>query len=525
MDIDRKLEQTMEDEDDIIDLGMLVHDFFRGLKKFRWVIAILAVGMSVAVLAVSVLLYRPLYESKASFTVATSTSSAGNYEYEFDYSQSAAEKMAKTFPYILESDLLTSLVKQDLGVEEIEGDISASAVSNSNLFTFKVTSEDPEMALAILESVIRNYPEVSGYVIGNTRLNMIEEPKLADSPCNEFSYLKRGVKGFLLGLAISFCFVFVYALTRKTIRKEEEIQDILNVPGLGAVPQVVFKKRSSQTKQELTILDERIGDYFREPLRSMALRLEQQMSEKSMNVLMVTSTMPQEGVTTVAQNLACALAEMDKKVLLLHSGFYRQLKDLADGKYRGKNAFTCDTVTGIWYCEADMKNGTEILRGADIKKSGSSSVQNREGDFNTVSLSGCMKELMEPVRREFDFVVIDAAPCSHMSEASLAAECSDLIVYVIKQDYVKNSRITDGLENICSYGASLAGCVLNQVQLGTLSGYGYGGNYRGYGGYGYGSYGNYGYGKRYGNYGSTTESRNIKFTGVSSGVKKRGEEK
>ncbi|MDD7391054.1 MAG: hypothetical protein PUG60_15650 [Lachnospiraceae bacterium] len=459
MAIDERVERRLGD-DDILDLGMLIHDFFRGLKKFWWLVVVLAVLTPAAVLAYSYITYEPMYQSQASFTVSTSDSAGVNYDYWFYYDKSTAAQMATTFPYILESDLLTDLVKQDLGTDVINGSISASAVSNSNLFTFTVTSRDPEDALAILESVIANYPEVSRYVIGDIKLNMIEEPVLPDKPYNAVQYKKRGAKGFLMGIALGFCLIGLYALTRKTIRKEEEIQNVLNVQCLGIVPQVVFKKRNRQNSQKLSIFNPRTGDFFRESIRGMALRLDQQMLDKSQKVVMVTGTLSGEGVSVISENLAGALAEMDKKTVLIdmETGFWR-LKDTGAAE-------TAGTETGI------------------------------------LAEPGNLKKLVDELRGRFDYIVIDTPPCSCMSEASKAAECSDTLVYVIRQDYAKTHQISDGLEDICSYGVSLAGCVLNQTQVGGLSGYGYGSYGRYYGGYAYGrygygrySYGRYGYGR------------------------------
>lgn len=508
---DEKVERRRK-EGEVIDLVMLMHDCFRGLKKFWWVIAILAAVTTAAALVTGMLLYKPMYQSEASFTVSTSASSSGNYDYLFDYNRSTAERMATTFPYILESDLLIDLVEQDLGVEEIDADISASAVSNTNLFTFTVTSETPEESLEVLQSVIRNYPEVSRYVIGNTKLNMIEEPVLAQRPCNEINSIRRGAKGFLLGIGIGICFIFLYALTRKTVRTEEEIQDGLDVQCLGIVPEVVFKKRNLGAKQELSICNKRIGDYFREPVRSMALHLVQQMSEKEQKILMVTSTLPGEGVTTISRNLAFAMAEMEKKVILLDMGSVERLKKMSGDRERPDPVLAQEPDSGVWFLDCPKNR------------------DDRHENPPAQTTSGSLKKLLTELQETADFIVIDALPCTCMSEVACAAECSDLILYVIQQDCAKKGRIMEGLENICSYGASLAGCVLNRIQNGSLSGYGYGryGKY-GYGGYSYGKYGygsygygNYGYGRRYGTY----ESRTVKekhTLSTADGIEKRGE--
>ncbi|MFQ8760243.1 MAG: hypothetical protein ACLSAF_13340 [Intestinimonas sp.] len=74
------------------------------------------------------------------------------------YDKATAEQLAKTFPYLLQSDLLQSLLRQRLGVSWLNGSISARAVDNTSLFSLRVTSAKAHDAYDILETVIRIYP-------------------------------------------------------------------------------------------------------------------------------------------------------------------------------------------------------------------------------------------------------------------------------------------------------------------------------------------------------------------------------
>ena len=106
--------------------------------------------------------------------------------------------------------------------------------------------------------------------------------------------------------------------SRKTIRKEEEIEEILNLKCLCVLPQVVFKK-SSNTSKLISIDDTRVSAPYVEAVRSLRARLQRQDDIK---VIMVTSTLKGEGVSTVALNLAYSL-EMDKKKVILVDADWR----------------------------------------------------------------------------------------------------------------------------------------------------------------------------------------------------------
>lgn len=464
-------------EEETIDLIILLHDVFRGFIKLWWVVLLLiAVGAGVCYYR-SVQNYYPMYKSTAAFTVVTSDSNDANYSYWYYYDQSTASQMADTFPYILESELLTDLVKQDLGVDYINGSITASAIENSNLFSLSVISRSPEDAKAILDSVIENYPDVSQYVIGATKLNMIEAPELPDAPYNSNNYKSEVKKGIFVGAAAGMLLLGLYAITRRTVRSEREIKEVLNTYCLGSIPEVIFKKYRTKKKQEVSIYNRKTGTVFQESVKGIALRLFRQMQENNQKVLMVTSTELGEGVSTIAANLAYAIAQMDKNVLLIKNG-------KQDGEKEN-----------IQYDFEHLLNGECILKEALIW-------QEKEKIWNLLCRKGfraaeeavgkeSVKTMIKRMRPAVDIIIIDAMSCRQMSDVVLTAECADLIAYVIRQDTAKAARIMECIEDVCKYEADFAGCILNGVQTG-ISGYGYG--------YGYGKYGRYSgyYYRRYG---------------------------
>ena len=158
------------DEDDVIDLGALFWNVIQGILRFWWLIILLAVvGAGAFYLKATSLFYTPMYQSSATFTVLTGGSTdSENSTYNFYYDTTTAGQLAKTFPYILSSSLLTEAIEEDLGVDVVNGSISAQAVSDSNMITMTVTSNSPEDAKAILESAIKVYPDVARFVIGDT---------------------------------------------------------------------------------------------------------------------------------------------------------------------------------------------------------------------------------------------------------------------------------------------------------------------------------------------------------------------
>ena len=112
---EREHESTQETEGKI-DLFEFFSDFLRGFRRIWWLIPALVCLGGGLTFGRAVRQYRPMYQSQASFTVTTAAASQDGYSYSFYYDSSTVKQMAATFPYILESNLLTDLVKSDLGV-------------------------------------------------------------------------------------------------------------------------------------------------------------------------------------------------------------------------------------------------------------------------------------------------------------------------------------------------------------------------------------------------------------------------
>lgn len=310
---ERKNTAQVNNPDDVfeIDLAVLVRDLLRSFGKLWWLTILLAVIMSISFLLNAVRSYSPVYKAEATFTVETYSATQSGYT--FFYDNRTAAQMAKTFPYILDSDLLLERVKADLGVEVLKGTPSAKVIENSNLFTLTVTSQDPQAAYDILLALIKNYPSVAEYVIGKTQLNMIDQPEFPSVPSNSTEHLVSVIKGGFIGFVLGLCVVIVYAILRNTVRQEGDITGKLHSNCLGTVPLVIA--RGNRKITQLSIQSHKVGSPFKESFRGLALQTVRMMEERK--VLLVTATSDHEGTTTVARNLTDALKEQGKQVVLI----------------------------------------------------------------------------------------------------------------------------------------------------------------------------------------------------------------
>ncbi len=484
-----------------INVSVVLRNFLKLFLKLWALIAVLALIGGVFSFAFTAYTFKPVYRSEATFTVTTnSEESLSGASYGFFYDSGTAEQLGLTFPHILTSELFVDAIKKELGVEFVNGTISASVVPDSNWVTMSVTGPDPEDAQAILNAAIKVYPDVSRFVIGETKFNIVDPATVPKKPFNTPEYSKNVVLGCAAGAALGIMPILAVALLRHTVSSETEIQNVINVPHLATLPVFKRKKRKKENTDQPLIITHHSSPILAEKLEALRMRVEKEMA-KEKNVLLITSTLPNEGKSLISLNLSYYLAKHGKKVLLI------------DGDLRKQN---------LWQSLTEKNNELASLTSGEIPESfsaidpigfkpcsvsfGDSSLKldfigGKTPEKNTSGLLSIkLGSIIASLKNNYDYVIVDSPPTSGFEDVILINDYCDALLYVVKYDYAYKSKITEALALLTNSKADIIGYVFNNVPYGEKGKYGYGkygyGKY-GYGKYGYGKYG-YGYGYGYG---------------------------
>ena len=471
MDGERSREYGVE-----IDLQVLLVDLLRSALRFWWVEVVLVLLCAGVLCFRTHQTYSPQYRAEASFAVYVTNPLQAEIQ---SYNSATAEQMAKTFPYILTSSALSDLVREELGIGAIPG-ISASTVENTNIFTLSVTASDPQLAYDVLNAVITYYPEVAEYVVGPTKMSLLDESGVPTQPINQPNYFRTALKGAVVGTVLWLAILFLIAVARSTVHNEKQLKQMMNLPCLGLLPKAKGYGKGRKIGYPVMIHDDELMG-FAESVRLLRLRVEKELRDRGKKVLLVSSAIPGEGKTTVAANLAIALARSGKKTLLLDC----DLRNPSVGKVFGQNTTVglAEYLQGkvstkeIFQCPID---GIQLI----VVYGGKST-----GEAAEIISKHAAKEFMDTTREVFDYVIIDTPPCSMMADAMEAAEMADCALLTIRQDYAPKDRILEGAQNLAESGLEVIGCALNGVEKRIMSGsYGY----RSYGYHYQGAYKSYG---------------------------------
>ncbi len=332
-------------------------------------------------------------------------------------------------------------------------------------------------------NLIKDYAGITMQVVSPPGPGVQVAPKLTSI------MMLAGMWGLLAGFGLGYCIEFL----DRRFRNPEEVRRCLGLPILGHVPVIrgragrpaVAEGVSSDSPfAPVLCVAHRPRGCHAEAYRAVRTALYFSTRSQGHKVIQVTSPSPGDGKSTTAANLALSIADSGKRVVLVDGDFRRSvihkllslentvgLSQAIAGKAEPHSAILPTAVENLWAIPAGPRpsNPAELLTSARFK------------------------ELIDVLREQYDYVVIDSPPVLAVTDPSVIAPWVDAVLVVLR--LTKNARAAarQATETLTSLGAKILGIVVNGI--GERARYGYG--YSGYGSYTYG-YGRYGYGSAYG---------------------------
>jgi succinoglycan biosynthesis transport protein ExoP len=282
----------------------------------------------------------------------------------------------------------------------------------------------------------------------------------------------------LAAFALSIGFGIVMALImdalNRGIRSVDDVERKLGQRMLGIIPWQPHKR-----KQNLPIRHffDQQHHMFSESVRTLRTSLQLLNIDKSSKTILVTSSVPKEGKSTVAINLAFAMGQLSK-VLLIDTDLRRPTL----GKQFGLPGFqpgVANLVAGTHTVEECVV--TDEYSNVDLICAGTIPPNPQE-----ILASEKFQTLVRSMEGKYDHIILDTAPTQAVSDAIVVSNLCDSVVYVVRADSTSDKIINNGLSRFLQIGHRVDGVVLNQVDLkkakktGDYSGF--------YDQYGYNSY-------------------------------------
>lgn len=280
----------------------------------------------------------------------------------------------------------------------------------------------------------------------------------------------------LMGLLIGAGIVLVREFLQNTFRTAEDLEGRTGRPVLGQIPRIPVRARADVIEYLL----KKPTSAGAEAVRNLRTSLLLSNLDRPPQVIMATSSVPNEGKTTSAIALAMNLAGLNKKVLLIEGDIRRRTFSayFPGGAEKGG---LLSVISGKQSLEAAVHRPAQL--GIDVLM-GERSAVNAADVFSSESF----RQFLDHARSVYDYLIIDTPPVLVVPDARVIVQHVDAALYVVKWDATSTSQVDEGLRQFRSVNATIAGLVLSQVDPKGMKRYGYGGRYGAYSRYAKGYY-------------------------------------
>ncbi|MCW2757554.1 MAG: ywqD 1 [Nocardioidaceae bacterium] len=453
---------------DIVELRTYLRLFRR-----RWLLIVGTTAAALAVAGVYSFTATPVYASQARVFISTSASTSSTASDNAYQGGLAATQRVQSYASLVSEGELAQRVVSSLGLSmsatALSRKISAEVVPNTVLL--KVTVDDPSAvrSRAICREVVSQLlsliteietppgsltPLLKGTVVGPATL-----PKAPVSPKPLRNLLLGLVAGLMLGVAI--------AVTRevldRTMTRSEDVEETLDAPILGGIA-----NDAGTAKNPLVTA---LGSHSSrlEAFRVLRTNLQFVDIDAASKIFVVTSSVPSEGKSTTAVNVAITMAQAGQRVLLV-DGDLRRPQVAAMLGLENEVGVTTVLLGRISLDDAlqqHQQSGLAVLTSGTVPPNPSELLQSR-----------AMSELLKILRDDYDVVIIDSPPLLPVTDAALLARQTDGAVIVVRHGKTTRDQLSGARARLEAVDARVLGSVFNRVRsVGSNEGYGYGYGY------------------------------------------------
>ena len=455
-----------------LDIQRLMGEIWR---KFWVVILVSVLGAAITFLG-TVYLITPQYQSSAKFYVNNRSISVGSASLSLESGDiNAAKSLVDSYIVILQTRESLNDVIDYAGVNrtytELQGMITASSVNSTEIFEVVVTSPDPVEAERIAHAISKVLPKRISSIIEGTSAKVVDNAVIPTRPSSP-SYTINTLVGFLLGFVLSVGVIVLRMLFDVTIRTDEDITAVSHLPVLAAVPDMEAptkggyyygygSRRPDSAKtvggKQTAIIGSGISFSAAEAYKLLRTKLQFSFADDNTSrVIGVSSALTGEGKSVSSVNLAYALSQLDKKVLLIDC-------DMRRPSLSAKLPII--KVPGLSNYLSGLSHMDELFQPCGIKgeENAFTVIAAGRNPPNPVELlsSARMEKMLDRLRQSYDYIILDLPPVGEVSDALAVAKLTDGVLLVVRQNYCNRLALNSAVRQFQFVESRILGIVSN----------------------------------------------------------------
>lgn len=441
--------------------------YVRALRRSWWIIAVLLL------LGIGAGLFRyhsatRVYAASVTFYISTPGQSTSNNQYA---DNQFAQQRANTYAFLMSSERTAVAVRSAAGVHEPVSAVMASITGTPKLNTVLVTASvldtEPQRAQALARALANVFPRIAdsldniGLKQPGVILQVVSGPSLQKSPVSPRLVVNLGIGG-ALGLFIGLLVAVARELRDTAVRSSAALREVRELPLLGTIP------LDNKAGEAPLIIGSWTQTARAEAVRQLRTNLQFVDVDAPPRVVVVTSSVPSEGKSLTAVNLAIAYGEVEDKVLLVECDLRRPRVTEYLGLARAAG------LSNVLAGQAEVADVVQQWGALSVLPSGPT-----PPNVAAMLSSERMAEFVHWARSNYDVVVIDTPPLLPVTDAAVVSTLGDGAVVVAGHAKVTRHQLGNALTSLEAVHANVLGYAYNMIP--RRDAHEYGGNYSAYG--------------------------------------------
>ena len=435
------------------------------MLRSRW-LTVLASTVAALVGAIAVtLLTTPLYQASTRLFVSTTAGKSLSDAYQGNrFSQ---ERVLSYTELLMGKTLAQRTVDKlglDMSADQLSAKVKASAKPDTVLVDVDVIDQSPVRARDIANTLsdefvllVRELETPADGTTPDARVVVEQQASVPDAPVSP--NVKRNIAfGLAVGLLVGVGLALVRDRLDNTVKDRETLQELTNVGLVGTIP--LDKER----RKEPAISFERDNSTIAEAFRKLRTNLQFLAVDNPPRLIVVASSLPSEGKSTTAINLALALAEAEHNVVVVDGDMRRPKLDDYLGAV-GSVGFST-VLSGA----ATLDEALQETRFPRLSVLASGAVPPNPSELLG---SQAAKNVLGELRERFDYVIVDSSPLLAVTDAAILAASSDGVLLMTRFAQTKREQLGHAIKNLENVGAVVLGAVFTMTPARGAASYSY----------------------------------------------------
>jgi capsular exopolysaccharide synthesis family protein len=431
-------------------------------RRWRSIVAIflLAVGISAGVsLAIT-----PQYQSTAKVFLAVDVRTATDAYAASIFLNSRAQSYADLAHSSELAERVIDVLDLDMTPADLSDRISSEVVEETSVITITITDTDPQRAQTIADVVTSEFQtyaeelETPGEgTESQIHVRLTDAPEYNPDPVSPNIALNVAA-GAMIGLMLGIALGVTRELLDRTVRTADHVAEVTDAPVLASIG------FDNDIRSAPLITD--LGGFAArtEAFRLLRTNLQFIDLDHRARVLLVTSAVPGEGKTMTSTNLAVALAQTGRTVLIIDADLRRP---------RVASTLRVDPAIGLTTAlvgKADIEDAIQVHEpsGLHVLASGAKPPNPTE-----ILQSKVTHDLIRRLRQSYDMIIIDAPPLLPVADASVLSTLADGAILVIRHGQTTRDQVTEAINRVAQVGGRMYGVVVNMVAKRAIGSYYY----------------------------------------------------